>query len=103
METTGLDPVSSRERNVSDSGRQDAVGVVPFFAYQPMRKYWSYVSAGIPIVRDLDDDDTISLAVVRIGKVFDKGSVAFVGTRLDLSGNADDDLVATVGYRYLLD
>jgi hypothetical protein len=33
----------------------------------------------------------------------EQSSVAYLGTRVDLSGNADDDLVATVGYRYLFD
>ncbi len=87
----------------SESGEHDSAGLVPLAAYQPMRKYWSYVSVGVPVVRDLDDDETITLAVLRVGKVFRNGSVAYLGTRVDLSGNADDDLVATLGYRYLFD
>ena len=87
----------------SDSGEHDSAGVVPLLAYQPMKKYWSYISVGLPVVRDLDDDETIVLGVFRFGKVFNNGSVAYLGTRIDLSDNADDDLVATIGYRYMFD
>ncbi len=87
----------------SDSGEHDSAGVVPLVAYQPMRKYWSYVTVGVPVVRDLDDDETITLALLRIGKVFANRGIAYLGTRIDLSGNADDDLVITLGYRYLFD
>lgn len=53
---------------------------------------------GIPVIRDLDKDETIALLAPRIGKVFADGSVAYLGTRYDLSGNGDE-LVVTVGYR----
>ena len=66
-----------------------------------MRKYWSYVSLGLPVVRDLDEDETVTLALFRLGKVYRGGSVLYTGTRYDLSGNADDDLVVTLGYRFI--
>ena len=85
----------------SESGEHDSAGLVPLAAYQPMRKYWSYVSLGLPVVRDLDDNETITLGILRIGKLFTGGSVLYTGTRYDLSGNADDDLVVTLGYRFM--
>lgn len=85
----------------SESGEHDAAGAIPFVAYQPMKKYLSYVSLGLPVIRDLDSDDTVTKAVMRFGKVFDGGNVAYLGTRFDLSGNADDDLVVTIGYRHM--
>ncbi len=83
----------------SESGEEDAAGLVPIVAYQPMAKYLSYVTVGLPVVRDLDDGETITLGILRFGKVFQGGHVAYLGTRYDLSDNADDDLVVTVGYR----
>ena len=83
----------------SDSGEHDSAGLVPVAAYQPMKKLWSYLSVGVPVVRDLDEDETIVLALVRIGKVFKSGSVFYGGSRVDLSGKADDDLVVTFGFR----
>ena len=83
----------------SDSGEHDSAGLVPLAAYQPMKKLLSYVSLGVPVVRDLDDDETIVLALARVGKVFRDGSVLYGGSRYDLSGNADDDLVVTFGFR----
>ncbi len=87
----------------SESGDHDRAGVIPLLAYQPMRKYWSYVSLGVPVVRDLSDDETITIGLVRIGKVFRAGKVLYAGTRYDLSGNSDDDFVATIGYRVMFD
>lgn len=83
----------------SESGEKDAAGIVPAVAYQPMEKYLSYVSVGLPIIRDLDDNETSALAIVRFGKVFHGGNVLYLGTRKDLSGKSDDDLVITMGYR----
>jgi len=85
----------------SNSGEHDAAGIAPFLAYQPMKKYLSYISMGLPIIRDLDDDETITLAAFRLGKVFPGGNVTYLGTRIDLSGHADDDVVVTIGYRRL--
>ena len=85
----------------SESGEHDAAGAIPFVAYQPMKKYLSYVSLGLPVIRDLDSDDTVTMAIIRFGKVFDGGNVAYLGTRFDLSGNAEDDLVVTIGYRHI--
>ena len=86
----------------SESGDHDRAGVVPIVAYQPMRKYWSYVSLGVPVIRDLSDDETITIGLVRIGKVFRDGRVLYAGSRYDLSGNSDDDFVATLGYRMMV-
>jgi hypothetical protein len=86
----------------SESGDYDAVGVVPFIGYQPMKKYISYASIGLPVIRNLDDDQTATSATLRFGRVFGGGSVAYFGTRIDLSGNSDDELVVTIGYRYML-
>ncbi|MBW2562558.1 MAG: hypothetical protein JRE29_00750 [Deltaproteobacteria bacterium] len=85
----------------SESGEKDAAGIVPGVAYQPMKKYLSYVSLGLPIIRDIDDDETATLAIVRFGKVFHGGNVLYLGIRKDLSGKADDDLVITIGYRHM--
>ena len=87
----------------SESGDHDRAGVIPIVAYQPMRKYWSYVSLGVPVIRDLSDDETITIGLVRIGKVFRDGRVLYAGTRYNLSGNSDDDFVATLGFRMMFD
>lgn len=40
----------------SESGKKDAAGIVPGVAYQPMKSFLSYVSVGLPIIRDIDDN-----------------------------------------------
>ncbi len=90
--------------DIPDASSQNGLGDIGVRLNYRYRKTSGHSAlVGVPVVRDLDDDETITLAVLRVGKVFGNGSVAYLGTRVDLSGNADDDLVATLGYRYLFD
>jgi hypothetical protein len=86
----------------SESGEYDAVGGIPLIGYQPMKKYLSYATLGFPVTQNLDDNETATTAIIRFGKVFKGGSVVNLGTRVDLSGNSDDKLVITIGYRRML-
>ena len=85
----------------SASGEHDSAGLVPVVAYQPMKKYLSYVNLGMPIIYNIDDGTTSAITSIRFGKTFSRGRVLYIGTRYDLTGNADDALIVTIGYRHL--
>ncbi|WNC71773.1 hypothetical protein RGQ13_16875 [Thalassotalea psychrophila] len=79
----------------------NSFSLVPLIAYQPMGKYLSYVSLGLPFSYRYESEDEVMNGFLSFGKVMANKDVYSVGSKFNISGPDNDDFVLTIGYKRL--
>ena len=86
---------------LSEDENYNSVALSPMVVYQPMAEYLSYIRVAGSYVLRTDSGDRITNVFVNLGKVMANKDVYSFGTKFNISGPDDDDLVLFLGYRRL--